>query len=81
MTTSPRCLFASSFAQFYSTDSNAVFGVLCEKYHGEALATTRDAWIAEIAIMKRVPSPYAYSDGQIVFECLSSLLSHRACIH
>lgn len=68
MTTSPRCLYASSFAQFYSADSNAVFGVLCEKYHGEALTTTRDAWIAEIAIMKRVLSPYAYSDGQIVFE-------------
>lgn len=68
MATSPRCLYSSSFAQFNTADPNAVFGVLCENYHGEALTTTREAWTGEIAIMKRVLAPYSSTDGQIIFE-------------
>ena len=68
MSQSPRCLYNSSFAQFNTSDPNAVFGVLCENYHGEALTTTREAWTGEIAIMKRVLAPYSSTDGQIIFE-------------
>lgn len=68
MSTSPRCLYNSSFAQFNTADPSAVFGALCENYHGEALTTTREAWTCEIAIMKRVLAPYSNTDGQIVFE-------------
>lgn len=68
MAASPRCLYSSSFAQFNTADPNAVFGVLCENYHGEALTTTREAWTGEIAIMKRVLAPYSSTDGQIIFE-------------
>ncbi len=68
MSTSPRCLYSSSFAQFNTADPNAVFGVLCENYHGEALTTTREAWTGEIAIMKHVLAPYSTTDGQIIFE-------------
>ncbi len=68
MATSPRCLYSSSFAQFNTADPSAVFGALCEKYHGEALTTTREAWTGEIAIMQRVLAPYSTTDGQIIFE-------------
>ncbi len=68
MSTSPRCLYSSSFAQFNTADPSALFGVLCENYHGEALTTTREAWTGEIAIMKRVLAPYSNTDGQIIFE-------------
>ena len=37
-----RCLYNSSFAEFNCTDENSIFGVLCERYHGEALTTTRE---------------------------------------
>jgi DUF2075 family protein len=68
MAASPRCLYNSSFAQFNTADPSALFGVLCENYHGEALTTTREAWTGEIAIMKRVLAPYSNTDGQIIFE-------------
>lgn len=68
MSKSPRCLYSSSFAKFNTTNANAIFGELCDKYHGDALTTTREAWTAEIAIMKQVLSAYSDDDGQIVFE-------------
>ena len=68
MTNSPRCLYNSSFRAFLAEDDNYIFGVLCDKYHGEALTTTREAWKGEIVIMKRVLSAYKYTDGQIIFE-------------
>ncbi len=68
MISSPRCLYNSNFRTFLAEDENYIFGVLCDKYHGEALTTTREAWKAEIAIMKRVLSVYKYTDGQIIFE-------------
>ena len=68
MSSSPRCLYNSSFRDYLAKDDNYIFGVLCDKYHGEALTTTREAWKSEIGIMKRILSPYAYTNGQIVFE-------------
>lgn len=63
-----RCLYNSNFAEFISADDNLIFGTLCDKYHGEALTTTREAWRGEISIMKEVLSQFADEDGQIIFE-------------
>ena len=38
----PRCMYISSFLSFIRTDENAIFGVLCDNYHGDALTTTRE---------------------------------------
>lgn len=63
-----RCLYDSSFTDFLNTDDNTIFGVLCDRYHGEALTTTREAWKSEISIMKDVLVRFANKDGQIIFE-------------
>lgn len=63
-----RCLYNSSFRTFLNTDDNSIFGLLCERYHGEALTTTREAWKSEISIMKEVISKFADKQGQIIFE-------------
>lgn len=63
-----RCLYNSSFITFLNTDDNSIFGLLCERYHGEALTTTREAWKSEIAIMKDVLRNFADKQGQIIFE-------------
>ena len=39
MRDSTRCLFNDSFDKFICADNNSLLGVLCDKYHGEALAT------------------------------------------
>ena len=51
-----RCLYNSSFKKFIYSDDGSIFGSLCDKYHGEALTTTREAWKSEISIMKDVLS-------------------------
>ena len=63
-----RCLYDSSFKKFLESDDNAIFGTLCDKYHGEALTTTREAWRSEISIMKNILSNFADKDGKIIFE-------------
>lgn len=63
-----RCLYNSSFTDFLNTDDNTIFGVLCDRYHGEALTTTREAWKSEISIMKDILVKFANKDGQIIFE-------------
>lgn len=63
-----RCLYNSSFTDFLNTDDNTIFGVLCNRYHGEALTTTREAWKSEISIMKDILVRFANKDGQIIFE-------------
>ena len=63
-----RCLFHSRISEFVSADDNLIFGTLCDRYHGEALTTTREAWKAEISIMKGVLSELDVKDGQIIFE-------------
>ena len=64
----PRCLYNSDFATFLYTDSASIYRILDDNYHGEALTTTRDAWKAEIDIMKNVISSLNSTDGQIIFE-------------
>ena len=68
MNNSTRCLYESSFAGFLNENANWIFGVLCDRYHGEALTTTREAWKAEIEIMQKTLSEYRDKDGRIVFE-------------
>ena len=68
MRDSTRCLFNDSFDRFIYADSNSLLGLLCDKYHGEALTTTREAWKSEISIMKQALSAYSGENGQIVFE-------------
>lgn len=63
-----RCLYNSSFTDFLNTDDNTIFGVLCDRYHGETLTTTREAWKSEISIMKDILVRFANKDGQIIFE-------------
>ena len=63
-----RCLYNSSFDEFIKVDSNAIFGTLCDNYHGEALTTTREAWREEISILKDVVAKYAEKEGRIIFE-------------
>lgn len=62
-----RCLYHSSFQNFMKADNNFIFGTLCENYHGEALTTTRDAWLGEISILKNVLRGFD-DNGEIVLE-------------
>ena len=64
----PRCLYNSDFATFLYTDSNSIYRIIDDNYHGETLTTTRDAWKAEIEIMKHVVSSLCDASGQIIFE-------------
>lgn len=63
-----RCLYAHRFDAFVQTSVHAILGELCEKYHGEAQTTTREAWMSEILIMKEALSQLASQEGEIVFE-------------
>ena len=63
-----RCLYNSSFEKFINSDENSIFGALCDNYHGDALTTTREAWKAEISVIKGVLSNYADKNGQVIFE-------------
>ena len=69
MSANPRCLYNSGFNDFLRQDAKAIFGTLCDHYHGDALTTTREAWISEIEIMQAVLSKLSDDGtGQIVFE-------------
>ena len=68
MRKSPRCLFESEIDSFLEKEKETIFGVLCERYHGDAITTTRDAWLREIEILQKVLIPWKGSDGQIILE-------------
>lgn len=68
MKKSSRCLFNSDFTSFLNKDIDSIFGALCDNYHGDALTTTREAWKAEIAIMRKTLSTLNDENGQIIFE-------------
>jgi hypothetical protein len=44
-------------------EKEAIFGVLCDKYHGDALTTTRETWLGEIDILQGVLIPWKESEG------------------
>lgn len=68
MVKNPRCLSHSDFLSFLSQNTDSVFGMLCDNYHGDALTTTREAWKSEIEVMKGVLSALPDKTGQIIFE-------------
>ena len=63
-----RCLYNSSFEEFISADENLIFGVIDGGAHGVTLTTAKEAWKAEISIMKGVLSALPVKDSQIIFE-------------
>lgn len=52
MRKSPRCLYESSIKTFLEKEKAWIFGTMCERYHGDALTTTREAWDREIDILQ-----------------------------
>lgn len=65
---SPRCLFESDIDSFLREDKVAIFGTLCDGYHGEVLTTAREAWRGEIEILQNELMPWKGSDGHIILE-------------
>lgn len=65
---SPRCLFESDIDSFLREDKVAIFGTLCDGYHGEVLTTAREAWQGEIEILQNALLPWKGSDGRIILE-------------
>ena len=72
-----RCLYNNKFERFLNSEDNFVFGQLCDNYHGDALTTMREAWKAEIVIMKDVLSQFPDKDGEIIFEYAIPRLGKR----
>ena len=68
MTNSNRCLYNSDIETFLKKERESILGILCEQYHGEALTTTREAWIGEIDILQKQLAFWEKSNGQIIFE-------------
>ena len=68
MSDSPRCLYDSDIRTFLNKEKETVLGILCERYHGDALTTTRDDWMKEIEVMQTTLLPWASTDGRIIFE-------------
>ena len=67
-TKSNRCLYHSTFSEFVNADPKALLGTLITAYHGEALTTTVDAWVGEIAILQSALLPWKDEDAEIIFE-------------
>jgi len=65
---SPRCLYNNDIRTFLGKEKETIFGILCDKYHGDALTTTREAWIAEIDILQKSLISWKKFDGEIIFE-------------
>ena len=68
MRKTPRCLYESDIASFLGKDEDSIFGAIDKNYHGDALTTTREAWIGEIEILQKALLDWKNSDGRIVFE-------------
>lgn len=68
MSGSPRCLYNGDFFDFLNTSTDSVYRTIDDNYHGDALTTTRDAWKAEIDIMRNVVATMEDGNGKIVFE-------------
>ena len=68
MTNNPRCLYNNSFSDFSADTELSILGSLCDNYHGDARTTTREAWKAEISIMKDTLSELENKKGHIIFE-------------
>lgn len=68
MSRSTRCLYDSSIKDFLDREQEALLGILCDHYHGDALTTTREAWKREIEILQRDLRNYNTIEDRIIFE-------------
>lgn len=68
MNSNPRCMYENTITGFLQEEGMSVFGIINDKYHGDARSTTRDAWKLEISIMKDSLSLLKDKRGQIIFE-------------
>ena len=68
MHSNPRCLYESSIGSFLAEKRETILGLLCDRYHGDALTTTREAWMKEIVILQTVLVNRQNSNGKIIFE-------------
>ena len=68
MSGNPRCLYDDNFIDFIHEPDVSILGELCDRYHGDAKTTTREAWKGEIVVMKNALSRLADKNGRIVFE-------------
>ena len=68
MARSERCLYVNDLDAFLEEDKDAIFGKICDRYHGDALTTTRNAWMGEIEILQRALINWRYAGARIVFE-------------
>ena len=64
----PRCLYSNRFIDFLNDSEESVFGIICDRYHGDAPTTSREAWREEIPIVRDVLAGLDEKDGQIIFE-------------
>lgn len=64
----PRCLYDNAFESFIREPEATILGQLCDRYHGDARTTTREAWKGEIEIMHETLSRLWDRNGSIVFE-------------
>ena len=67
MSDNPRRLYDNSFEGFLREDENAILGLLCDRYHGDAHTATREAWKGEISNMRALVIRLDH-DGRIIFE-------------
>lgn len=61
-----RCLFENNISDFCTQNPDAVFGIMCDNYHGDALTTTRESWKDEIILLQN--HLMSFPDGKILFE-------------
>lgn len=68
MLKNPRCLYKANINSFLNSKRTDILGMLFERYHGDTLTTTREAWSNEIEILQNQLLPWKDSNGQIIFE-------------
>lgn len=68
MKNNPRCLYDNNLIGFLNEAEVSILGKLCDRYHGDAKTTTREAWKGEISVMKDALSLLSNKDGRIIFE-------------
>lgn len=68
MRNNPRCLYDNNLIGFLNEAEVSILGKLCDRYHGDAKTTTREAWKGEISVMKDALSLLSNKDGRIIFE-------------
>ena len=69
-----RCLYENNFIDFLNESDVSALGKLCDRYHGDAKTTTRDAWKGEIAILGK---PFPVSATRIRFILKHTLIIRK----